>query len=64
MGANEKYAATFHPDYQCELCGIDRGSYAGMMACEEECAEEARLARRGFINAGPARTMRGHFEDD
>lgn len=45
MGANE-HAATFHPDYQCELCGDTLTSYRAMLECEARCEAEDRESRR------------------
>jgi hypothetical protein len=36
--------------YQCELCGTDRGNYAAMMACENECYAENVAARKNHVS--------------
>lgn len=51
----DKHAATYYGSdthaYECELCGTDRGTYAGMMQCELECYDEMVAARKG--HSGP-----------
>ena len=51
MGANEKFAATFHPEpvaisYVCGDCGSPWGSQSSADECEFLDAIDARNARR------------------
>lgn len=36
--------------YQCELCGVDRGSYSAMMRCEDDCYDETVAARKNHVS--------------
>lgn len=49
--------------YVCELCGIDRGTYAAMMACEEECHAENIAARKNHASPRIMRPIH-RWEDD
>lgn len=49
--------------YVCELCGIDRHTYAAMMACEEECHAENIAARKNHVSPRIMRPIH-RWEDD
>lgn len=49
--------------YVCELCGTDRGSYAAMMACEQECHAENIAARKNHVTPRVMRPV-AHWDDD
>lgn len=49
--------------YVCELCGIDRKTYAAMMACEEECYAENVAARKNHVTPRIMRPV-AQWDDD
>lgn len=50
--------------YECELCGTDRGSYAAMMACERDCEDERKAARKQHVSPRVMRPIARWMGDD